>query len=349
MMKTIGVCGHFAEKKPTASGQIIKTRIVTDELIAHLGADEVLKVDSCGGAKVVPRMLWQSLKLFKNCRNILIMPAYKGLRVFVPVYSFYNLFFSRELHYVVIGGWLDSFLEQHSWLARLLKTFRGIYVETASMKEKLERTGFANVMVMPNFKALSIVDQPIYTGGQPYKLCTFSRVMREKGIEEAVEAVKMVNRQYGKTVCRLDIYGQVDPLYQARFEELQKQFPAYVAYRGLIPFEKSTAVLKNYFALLFPTFYHGEGFAGTLIDAMAAGLPVIASNWNYNSEIVIPGKTGVLVDDCNADRLCEQLVKIFNAPETWLGMRKTAAEAAKCYTPQVAMAGLLENCERGEV
>ncbi len=34
------------------------------------------------------------------------------------------------------------------------------------------------------------------------------------------------------------------------------------------------------------------GFAGTLIDAMAAGVPVIASNWKYNPEIVIENVTG---------------------------------------------------------
>ena len=67
---------------------------------------------------------------------------------------------------------------------------------------------------------------------------------------------------------------------------LFRSFPKYVSYGGKVPFDKSVDILKNYFALLFPTYYDGEGFAGTLIDAFSAGVPVIASDWKYNAEIV---------------------------------------------------------------
>ena len=50
--------------------------------------------------------------------------------------------------------------------------------------------------------------------------------------------------------------------------------------------DKSVDVLKCYFALLFPTDYEGEGCAGTLRDAYSAGVPVIASDWKYNAELV---------------------------------------------------------------
>jgi glycosyltransferase involved in cell wall biosynthesis len=50
-----------------------------------------------------------------------------------------------------------------------------------------------------------------------------------------------------------------------------------------------TKVLRDYFALLFPIYYIGEGFAGTAIDAFSAGVPVIASDWKYNSEVIKEG------------------------------------------------------------
>ncbi len=118
------------------------------------------------------------------------------------------------------------------------------------------------------------------------KLCTFSRVMREKGIEDAVNAVVSVNTDLGVQAFSLDIYGQVDGAQTEWFDSLQKEFPSYIRYGGLVPFDKSVDVLKGYFALLFPTYYEGEGFAGTLIDAYSAGVPVIASDWKYNAELV---------------------------------------------------------------
>lgn len=54
----------------------------------------------------------------------------------------------------------------------------------------------------------------------------------------------------------------------------------------MVSFEKTVIVLKGYFALLFPTYYKGKGFAGTLIDAFSVGVPVIASDWKYNAELV---------------------------------------------------------------
>jgi hypothetical protein len=70
-------------------------------------------------------------------------------------------------------------------LTKALKKFDGIYVETSTMKKALEREGFENVLVMPNCKKLTVLSENdlIYPAGAPYKLCTFSRVMKEKGIE----------------------------------------------------------------------------------------------------------------------------------------------------------------------
>src|SRR5699024_10336083 len=102
-----------------------------------------------------------------------------------------NFFKNRRIHYVVIGGWLPEFLKKRKNLMRILKSFDGIYVETNTMRKELEEQGFTNVHVMPNCKNLNILEksQLIYHHSEPYKLCTFSRVMKEKGIEDAVEAV----------------------------------------------------------------------------------------------------------------------------------------------------------------
>lgn len=343
-LKKIGVCGHFDGDKPTSSGQIIKTRIVTAELIRQFGKDQVLIVDSSGGAKAMPRMLKESWNLFKNCENIIFLPAYKGLRVFAPAYTFYNKFFHRKIHYVVIGGWLNSFIDQHKWLAGELRQFTGIYVETTTMKSALEKRGFKNVVVMPNFKNLQILkpEELSYIVEQPYKLCTFSRVMKEKGIEDAIGAVKAVNEKAGHTVYTLDIYGQIDDGYKEKFSSMQKSFPSYIRYAGLVPFDQSVETIRNYFTLLFPTYYHGEGFAGTLIDAMAAGTPVIASDWRFNKEVVKPGKTGILIKDCNAEKIEDELVKIAENPDGWNAMRLTTLEEAHRYEPKEAIKPLME-------
>jgi glycosyltransferase involved in cell wall biosynthesis len=180
---------------------------------------------------------------------------------------------------------------------------------------------------------------------KPYKLCTFSRVMKEKGIEDAIAAVKAINQKCGRIIFTLDNYGQIDDGYKEKFSSMQKSFPSYIRYAGLVPFDQSVETIRNYFALLFPTYYHGEGFAGALIDAMAAGTPVIASDWRFNKEVVKPGKTGVLIKDCNAEKIEKELMKIAENPDGWNAMRLTTLEEAHRYEPNEAIKPLMERLQ----
>lgn len=339
-LKKVGVCGHFDGDKPTSSGQIIKTRIFTEELIRQFGKNQVMTVDSSGGAKAMLRMLKESWNLFKNCENIIFLPAYKGLRVFAPAYTFYNKFFHRKIHYVVIGGWLNSFIDKHKWVAGELSQFTGIYVETTTMKKALEKRGFKNVVVMPNFKNLEILkpEELLYTIEQPYKICTFSRVMREKGIEDAIAAVKAVNEKAGHVVYRLDIYGQVDEKFKEKFRKIQKLFPDYVKYKGMIPYDKSVEVLKNYFVLLFPTQFYTEGIPGTIIDAYAAGVPVISSEWESFADVIDDKVTGVGYEFANNEELVKVLENIATDPSSILSMKKSCLIKAKKFTAKHVIA-----------
>ena len=165
-------------------------------------------------------------------------------------------------------------------------------------------------------------------------------VMKEKGIEDAVNAVEEINKKYDETIFTLDIYGQIDTMQTEWFESLQSRFLKDVSYKGLVPFDKSTDVLKNYYALLFPTYYEGEGFAGTLIDAMAAGVPIIASDWRYNSEIVQDNRTGFLIK--NSESLHEKLEFIKSNITLVNDMKKICIEEAKEYLPNIAMNKLIK-------
>ena len=183
------------------------------------------------------------------------------------------------------------------------------------MKNALEKQGFTNVVVMPNCKDLKILkpEELVYPTGEPYKLCTFSRVMKEKGIEDAVNAVKEINEKEGRTVYTLDIYGQVDSSQTQWFENLQTTFPNYIEYKGVVDYDKSVEVLKNYFALLFPTRFYTEGIPGTIIDAYAAGIPVIASKWGSYSDI-INDRTGIGYDFDTENGLTGNLLQAANIP-----------------------------------
>ena len=343
-MKKVSVLGHFAFGRNELNGQTIKTKIVTEELENRFGAEDMLKIDTAGGIKTLLKAPFQVLKALRRGENVLIFPAHNGVRIYAPLLSFFKRFFKdRRIHYVVIGGWLPEFLESRRGLRRSLKGFDGIYVETEMMKKALEKYGFSNTLVVPNCKKLASVckSEAQYLTGQPYRLCTFSRVMKEKGIETAIKAVERANAELGRKAFALDIYGQVDSCQREWFDALCVGFPDFIRYAGIVPFDRSVEVLKDYFALIFPTYYEGEGFAGTLIDAFSAAVPVIASDWKYNTEIVNEA-VGYVFPARDTDALVGILKMVADDPDLLLSKRSVCLDEAEKYAIDKAIVPLLE-------
>lgn len=343
MKRRICVIGHFAKGENLLNGQTVKTKIVTKELTKNFGKEQIGIIDTHGGRKAVIKAPFQCISALKSSSNIIICPAENGLRVFAPLLVSINRIFKRKLHYVVIGGWLPAFLENKVLLSFFLKRFDCIYVETKAMKKALVKKGFSNIEVVSNCKELDILseDEIMINNNKPYRFCTFSRVMKEKGIEDAVNAVKYINDTAGKILVTLDIYGQIESSQKEWFKYLEETFPSFISYGGIVPYEKSTDVLKDYFGLLFPTYYEGEGFAGTLIDAMAAGVPVIASDWKYNSEIVKNGANGRIIET----NLVEEIIRVIDNPDSWIEMKKNCLKEAITYLPQHALYPLIQRIQ----
>lgn len=303
-MKKVSVIGHFGFGRHLLNGQTIKTCNVARALEGKFSELDVEKYDTFGGVCALLKMPFIATRALRNSENVVFLLASRGVKYALPILLFFNRKRKRKTHFIVIGGWLPSLCKKNKALLKRLGKISFIYVETLSMKRNLEELGLRNVVFLPNFKFLVPLnkDQLVQADGFPVRLCTFSRVMKEKGIEDAIKAVVLLNKTQGFIKYSLDIFGQIEKSEIAWFNELKKEFPPFVEYKGEVDSYKSVDVVKNYHALLFPTYYSGEGFAGTLLDAMAAGVPAIASNWKYNPEI-INGRNGVLFESRNVEEL----------------------------------------------
>ncbi len=344
------VVGHLGRGKELLNGQTVKTRNLVRGL-EEWGSISVDIVDTCGWKDRPLALLKELSRGMDRCDGVIMLPAHNGVRVFAPLLWAMKKRYRKPIYYDVIGGWLPKLLEENKQLARCLRAFDGIWVETATMQQKLQSQGFTNVTVVPNFKNLRPLtrEELVFPQAEPYNLCTFSRVMPEKGIQAAVEAVEAVNSRLGRRVYALDIYGQVEPQAASWFEELQSHFSEAVAYRGCVDSGKSVEVLKGYFALLFPTRFYTEGIPGTILDAYAAGVPVVSSRWESYGDIIREDITGLGYPFGQEEALADLLEAIAKDPQLILQKKTACLEYAQEFTPQRVMEQLLQALHTSEV
>jgi glycosyltransferase involved in cell wall biosynthesis len=113
-----------------------------------------------------------------------------------------------------------------------------------------------------------------------------AQLRREKGVAEAVDAARSLPD--GAT---LTVHGPAMPGFDMSTLPPNPKW----SYGGAIAPEDVSAVLAAHDVLVFPTYHDGEGMPGIVVEAMQAGLPVVASNFRALSELVEDGLSGVLV------------------------------------------------------
>lgn len=345
--KNVAIIGHFGGKEAFMDGQTVKTKILYEELRRSTQWN-IQKVDTYYKRKNPIKLIWDTLRCLVTCRDVIVLLSGNGMRLYFPVLAAMSGLFGLRVYHDVIGGNLDTYVDRYPKFRKYLNSFRVNWVETQVLRRKLEDRGITNARVIPNFKRLNVAgeDTLAQTAAAPFRFCTFSRVMKEKGIEDAVTAVENINREAGRTLCALDIYGKVDDGYTQRFGELMSGVTDAVQYRGIVPFDKSVEAIRDYYALLFPTYWDGEGFAGTLVDAFSAGLPVIATDWNCNGEIVENGVTGLLYPSEEYATLEEAIRWAIGNTDSVLGMKRACVRAAQGYQPEQYIRQIVEKIEK---
>ena len=332
----IGIWGQYGNGRIIADGQAVRTTIITNELIKRYGREKILIIDTNNWKKYPLFFLIRTIKMFLACENIIIAPADNGYKVIAPLYYFLSIFFKRTLYDIVIGGYLPSLLKNKKFYIKCMKKYKALFVQTPNLKLELENVGLYNVHILSNLKRLSErkIEEIQINDSEKVFVCTLSRVTESKGIEDAMKAIRIANNIIKKNVFYLDIYGIVANDYRETFEKLLVKNKDFVEYKGVIQYDKTVETLKNYFALLFPTYYYGEGFAGNIIDCFYAGLPIIATDWNYNSEIIKNEINGMLVKIHHPDDIARALIKLYYDRKLQWNICCNNIIEAKKYSPE---------------
>ena len=140
---------------------------------------------------------------------------------------------------------------------------------------------------------------------EPVRFLFISRIRREKGIEEYLAAAEVIRKECPNT--EFHILGGCEGDYEERLRRMTDE--GIVVYHGaqsdVRPFIERTA------CLIHPSFYP-EGMSNVLLEACAAGRPVITTDRPGCGEIVENGKTGFIVRQQDADDVIAKVRKFLS-------------------------------------
>ena len=150
-----------------------------------------------------------------------------------------------------------------------------------------------------------------------------SRIARGKGLEYFLDAAPAVAARIPTAKFLIIGDNAFNPDYR---EELKKQTielglqnrVIFTGFRLDVP-----NILSSLAVSVLPSL--NEGLSNSLLESMAAAVPVVATNVGGNPEVVTDGETGFLVPPRNAAALADALCRVLSTP----GLRNTLGQAGR--------------------
>lgn len=160
-------------------------------------------------------------------------------------------------------------------------------------------------------------------------LGTVGRVEKSKGIEYLLKAMPKILAKFPDT--RLEILGEGSEMENLKYLSNKLKIS-----NSVIFFGKLVNPIPNYSRMdifILPSIL--EGFGIVLLEAMAMGIPVVATNVHGIKEVVINGESGILVPPKSADAIADAIFNIIERPELSKKLIEQGLLRAKLFDVQL--------------
>lgn len=134
-----------------------------------------------------------------------------------------------------------------------------------------------------------------------------SRIIKPKGIEDYIEAAKIVKQKYPESVFH--VVGPCDPMYTKIIKDADTS--GVIKYHGKLM--DLHPILEKTHCCVLPSYYP-EGMANVLLEGAASGRPVITTARPGCGETVEDGVTGFVVNERDPQDLALTIEKFINLP-----------------------------------
>lgn len=268
--------------------------------------------------------------------------------------------FKRVNLVTTLHGWTKANLKVRCYEyldAIIMKNFNKIIVVSNQIREDLLKKNFTEqkIIVIHNAVDVSYFGQKtddalrykekFGISGNCRIIGTVGRLSSEKGQKYLIEAAEEVLRIFPEVVFLLVGDGAEGKMLKNIV--YAKGLEKHIAFAGFCPVQE----MKNMYSLMdifiLPSLT--EGISLVLLEAMAMGIPVIATKVGGTNEIIEHGRTGYLIPPADKQAISEAIINLLNDEITAQSIAKAGQDRVKKEFSVNRMVKEIEEAYRGLV
>lgn len=314
MRNKVILVGAINEGNTPTCGETMKNQLFVKRFNELF--DAVITVDTLNWKK----RPWVLVRLFFTLlfnRGAKVVISASTISAYFVIKFLYHIRLKKNVFYWVVGGSLHNMVKEGKIKTNHMRYLKAILVQGTIMCKELQNAGLDNVVYVPNSKYIDYLPSKSHNLPQDKIHFVFlSRISPYKGCEYIFESVKELNKLYAE---KFDVtfYGRIESGYDSFLSSVESfDNVKYNGVLNLLSERLGYEELAKYDVMLFPTYWDGEGFPGVVIDAYISSLPIIATDWNLNTDVIEDGKDGWIIPVHNVDALIAAMKNVIEHPET---------------------------------
>ena len=220
-----------------------------------------------------------------------------------------------------VRNWLNHWSERLS-----LWGVNALLPVSNSLARHMTQSGYAETLIhtVPNGVPASQIKRSATPPGSTWTLGMIALFRPRKGLEVLLDALASMKSDLGHIRIRA-----IGPFETAQYEQEIKSRVRHLGLQNLIQWTGFTNDVQNELcgldALILPSLF-GEGLPMVVLEAMAAGVPVIASEVEGVPEVITDGTNGWLAKPGDADDLARCMQRLVRREVDWQQIRHAAIQ-----------------------
>jgi colanic acid/amylovoran biosynthesis glycosyltransferase len=244
---------------------------------------------------------------------------------------------------------LPDFRGYEKKLREMLRIVPLVLARSESLRDRIVQLGCASEKIRINRTGIPLEKFPFVARTAPadgaWIFAQACRLIPKKGLLTALAAFAQFAKKFPRARFVIAGEGPMKNEIEKTIGELDLHTRVELA--GFLSQEKLFGLYERAHVFLHPSELtadkNQEGVPNSMLEAMATGLPVVATRHGGIPEAVEHGAGGFLTGEKNPAALCEAMLSLAESPDRWLAMGRAASESVRAKFEHAAQIAALEN------